>query len=196
MMSIMNNKTHVNRITNTTSLFGALLEDRIIMINGVIDENLSATVIAQMLYLDAIDHSPIQLYLNSPGGIASFGIYDCIQNLHSPVQTLCIDSASSMGAFLLSSGTKGLRAATPNARIMIHQIASSVGGKFTDIKIQTREMQITKDKLNKILAKNTGKSIEEIEKDTENGDYYMSAEEALEYGLIDKILYPEEKNKT
>jgi len=193
MMPIMNTTVNEHTITNTNSLFGALLNDRIIMVNSVIDENLAATVIAQMLYLDALGNSPIQMYINSPGGIvqsAGLGIFDCMNHVKSKIITICIAQASSMGAFLLSAGQESY--ALPNSRIMIHAVSGAVQGQFTDIQIQASEIQKTNDKLNKILAKNTGKTVEEIKKDTER-DYFMSAEEAVEYGIIDAVLYPPKK---
>lgn len=174
-------------------IFSRLLKSRIILLSGEINDSLSSSVIAQLLYLDSINHDDISIYINSPGGSVSAGlaIYDTINFIKSSVSTICIGMAASMGAFLLSSGEKGKRIALPNSEIMIHQPLGGAEGQATEIKIVAEHILKTKEKLNKILAKNTGKSIKKIEHDTDR-DYYLSAEEALEYGIVDKII--EKKN--
>ena len=170
-------------------IFSRLLKERIILLSGEIDDNLSNVIIAQLLYLDSISNEDINLYINSPGGSVSAGlaIYDTMNFLKSDVSTTCIGLAASMGAFLLSSGKKGKRYALPNSEIMIHQPLGGVQGQATEIKIVAEHILKTKEKLNQILSINTGKQIEEIEKDTER-DHFLQANEALEYGLIDKII--------
>ena len=174
-------------------IFSRLLKSRIILLSGEINDSLSSSVIAQLLYLDSINHDDISIYINSPGGSVSAGlaIYDTINFIKSSVSTICIGMAASMGAFLLSSGEKGKRIALPNSEIMIHQPLGGAEGQATEIKIVAEHILKTKEKLNRILAKNTGKSIKKIEHDTDR-DYYLSAEEALEYGIVDKII--EKKN--
>lgn len=174
-------------------IFSRLLKSRIILLSGEINDSLSSSVIAQLLYLDSINHDDISIYINSPGGSVSAGlaIYDTMNFIKSSVSTICIGMAASMGAFLLSSGEKGKRIALPNSEIMIHQPLGGAEGQATEIKIVAEHILKTKEKLNKILAKNTGKSIKKIEHDTDR-DYYLSAEEALEYGIVDKII--EKKN--
>lgn len=174
-------------------IFSRLLKSRIILLSGEINDSLSSSVIAQLLYLDSINHDDISIYINSPGGSVSAGlaIYDTMNFIKSSVSTICIGMAASMGAFLLSSGEKGKRIALPNSEIMIHQPLGGAEGQATEIKIVAEHILKTKEKLNKILAKNTGKSIKKIEHDTDR-DYYLSAEESLEYGIVDKII--EKKN--
>ncbi|NLK70170.1 MAG: ATP-dependent Clp endopeptidase proteolytic subunit ClpP [Clostridiales bacterium] len=173
-------------------IFSRLLNDRIIMLSDEVNDVTASLVVAQLLYLESQDaEKDINLYINSPGGSVTSGlaIYDTIQYIKCDVCTICIGLAASMGAFLLSSGTKGKRFALPNSEIMIHQplIAGGLSGQATDIKIRADHLMRTKQKLNRILAENTGKPIEVVEADTER-DNFMSAEEALEYGLIDKVI--------
>lgn len=170
-------------------IYSRLLEDRIIFLTGEINDQVANTVVAQLIYLEGKNpDKDIYMYINSPGGSVSagFAIYDTINYIKCDVSTICIGLAASMGAFLLSSGARGKRVALPNSKIMIHQPLGGAQGQASDIEIQAREMQKTKQKLNEILARNTGKSIEEIARDTDR-DNYMSAEEAQNYGLVDKI---------
>ena len=173
-------------------IFSRLLKNRIILLNGEIDDSVSNSVVAQLLYLDSISHDDISLYINSPGGSVSSGlaIYDTMNFVKSDVSTICIGLAASMGAFLLSSGTKGKRYSLPNSEIMIHQPLGGASGQATEIKIACEHILELKNKLNKILSKNTGKSLKIIEKDTDR-DNYMSSNDALKYGIIDEII----KNK-
>ncbi len=170
-------------------LYSRLLEDRIIILGGEITSASANIIISELLYLDSINHQDISLYINSPGGSVTDGmaIYDTINFIKSDVSTICIGMAASMGAFLLSSGTKGKRYSLPNSEIMIHQPLGGVEGQATEIKIVAEHILKLKDKLNKLLAFNTGKDINIIEKDTDR-DNYMSADESLNYGIIDKIL--------
>lgn len=174
-------------------IFSRLLADRIIFLGEEVSNTSASLIIAQMLFLEAQDPAKdIQLYINSPGGsvTAGFAIYDTMQYIKCDVSTICIGLAASFGAFLLTGGAKGKRIALPNAEIMIHQPAihgNGVQGQATDIKIISDHMQKSKERLNHILAENTGRSIEEIWIDTER-DNYMSAQEALEYGVIDRII--------
>ncbi|MGI6329287.1 MAG: ATP-dependent Clp protease proteolytic subunit [Bacilli bacterium] len=170
-------------------LFSRLLEDRIILLCGEITNSLSNSIVAQLLYLDSLNQEDINLYINSNGGsiTAGMAIYDTMNYIKSDVITICIGIAASMGAFLLSSGKKGKRYSLPNAEILIHQPIGGVEGQATEIKIVAEHILKTKEKLNKMLAENTNKDIKEIEKDTER-DYFMSAEEALNYGIVDQIL--------
>ena len=171
-------------------LYSRLLEDRIILLSGEINDAVANTVVAQLIYLEGKDSTKdISLYINSPGGSVSAGmaIYDTMNYIKCDVSTICIGMAASMGAFLLSSGAKGKRYALPNSEIMIHQPLGGAQGQASDIKIQAEHILKTKAKLNKILAENTGKKLAVIEKDTDR-DNYMSAEEALAYGLIDKVF--------
>jgi len=170
-------------------IFSRLLKERIIFISGEIDDNLANSVIAQLLYLDSINHNDIYLYINSPGGSITSGmaIYDTIKFVKSDVSTICLGIAASMAAFLLSSGKKGKRFILPNSEVMIHQPLGGAHGQATEIKIAAERILKLKEKLNQILSDNTGKSIDIINKDTER-DYFMSSNEALEYGIIDKII--------
>lgn len=170
-------------------LYSKLLDNRIIFISGVIDDDISNTVIAELLYLDSVSNDDIYLYINSVGGSVSSGlaIYDTMNLVRSDICTLGIGTAASMGAFLLSSGTVGKRYSLPNTNIMIHQVLSSFEGCTNNIKDSTDRIIELQKKLNKILSKNTKKSIKKIENDIKK-DFYMSAVEACEYGLIDKIL--------
>lgn len=172
-------------------IFSRLLNDRIIFLSEEVNDTTASLVVAQMLYLEAQDpDKDIQFYINSPGGSITSGmaIYDTMQYIKADVSTICIGMAASMGAFLLSSGAKGKRIALPNAEIMIHQPSGGSQGQATDIEIQAKRILQMKEKLNKILAENTGKSVEQITRDCER-DYFMTAEEAKEYGLIDKVIY-------
>ena len=178
-------------------IYSRLLEDRIIFLNGEIDDSSANLVIAQLIYLEGKDpNKDIFLYINSPGGSVSagFAIYDTMKYIKCDVTTICIGLAASMGAFLLSSGTKGKRFALPNAEIMIHQPLGGASGQASDIQIQAQHIQKIKVKLNKILSENTGKELKEIEKDTDR-DNYMSADEAKKYGLIDQIFVSRKSKK-
>ena len=171
-------------------IFSRLLNDRIIVLSDEVNDATASLVVAQLLYLEAQDpEKDISLYINSPGGsvTAGFAIYDTMQYIKCDVSTICMGMAASMGAFLLSAGTKGKRYALPNSDIMIHQPSGGAQGQATEIEITAKHILQTKAKLNKILAENTGKPIEVIAQDTER-DNFMSAEEALEYGLIDKVI--------
>lgn len=172
-------------------IFSRLLNDRIVMLSEEVNDTTASLIVAQLLYLEAQDpDKDIQFYINSPGGSVTAGmaIYDTMQYIKCDVSTICIGMAASMGAFLLSSGAKGKRLALPNAEIMIHQPSGGTQGQASDIKIQAEWMLRTREKLNRILAENTGKSIEQIAVDTER-DNFMPAEEAAQYGLIDKVIY-------
>lgn len=173
-------------------IYSRLLNDRIIMLSEDVNETTASLIVAQLLYLEAQDpDKDIQFYINSPGGNIKDGmaIYDTMQYIKPDVSTICVGMAASMGAFLLSSGAKGKRIALPNAEIMIHQpLVQGMQGQATDIKIHADHLLATKNRLNRILAENTGKTLEEIERDCER-DNFMTAEEAKEYGLIDKVIY-------
>ena len=170
-------------------IFSRLLKERIIFISGEINDSLANSVIAELLYLDSLNHDDISIYINSPGGSVSSGmaIYDTMNFIESDVSTICCGMAASMAAFLLSSGTRGKRFILPNADVMIHQPLGGAQGQATDIKIASDRIINLKHRLNKILAKNTGKALKKIEKDTER-DNYLSADEALAYGIVDKII--------
>lgn len=171
-------------------IFSRLLNDRIIVLSDEVNDATASLVVAQLLYLEAQDpEKDISLYINSPGGsvTAGFAIYDTMQYIKCDVSTICMGMAASMGAFLLSAGAKGKRYALPNSDIMIHQPSGGAQGQATEIEITAKHILKTKAKLNKILAENTGKPIEVITQDTER-DNFMSADEALEYGLIDKVI--------
>ena len=171
-------------------IFSRLLNDRIIMLSEEVNDTTASLIVAQLLYLEAQDpDKDIQFYINSPGGVIPSGlaIYDTMQYIKCDVSTICIGMAASMGAFLLSAGTKGKRLALPNAEIMIHQPSGGAQGQATDIQIQARRIQSMKQKLNQILAANTGRPLEQIAADTER-DNFMTAQEALAYGLIDKVI--------
>lgn len=170
-------------------IYSRLLKDRIIILSGEINDTLSNNIVAMLLYLDSINHDDISIYINSPGGIITSGmaIYDTINFIKSDVSTICIGMAASMAAIILSSGTKGKRYILPNGEVMIHQPLGGAEGQATDINIVANHILNLKNKLNRILSNNTGKDIKDIELDTER-DHYLSSEEALEYGLIDKIL--------
>ena len=173
-------------------IYSRLLKERIIFLVGPVDDHTANLVVAQLLFLESENpDKDIYFYINSPGGSVTAGmsIYDTMKFIKPDVQTLCLGQAASMGAFLLSAGTKGKRFALPNSCIMIHQplISGGLGGQASDIEIHARELLKLKEKLNKILADHTGKSIEEVERDTDR-DNFMSAQEAMEYGLIDKVI--------
>ena len=171
-------------------IYSRLLKDRIIMLSGEINDAVASSIVAQLLFLEAQDpDKDIYFYINSPGGVitSGFSIFDTMNYIKPDIVTICIGQAASMGAFLLASGTQGKRYALPNARIMIHQPLGGAQGQATDILIQAEEIKRLKDTLNKILAEKTGKKVKQIEKDTDR-DNFMSAEEAVEYGLIDRVL--------
>lgn len=170
-------------------IYSRLLKDRIIFIGGTIEDHMANNIIAQLLFLASEDDKKeIQIYINSPGGSVTAGlaIYDTMKYIKPDVSTICIGMAASMGAFLLAGGKKGMRYALPNSKILIHQVMGGFEGQASDIKIQATEVLKTKDQINKILATNTGQKLSKIEIDTDR-DFFMRAEEALKYGIIDKI---------
>ena len=172
-------------------IFSRLLNDRIIFLSEEVNDATASLIVAQMLYLEAQDpDKDIQFYINSPGGSVTAGmaIYDTMQYIKCDVATITIGMADAMGAFLLSAGTKGKRMALPNAEIMIHQPSAGTQGQITDMAIHLKRLQVIKERMNKIMADNTGRSIEEVTAACER-DNFMSAEEALEFGLIDKVIY-------
>lgn len=176
-------------------IYSRLLKDRIIFLSEEIDEHNANLVIAQLLFLDAQDNNQeIKMYINCPGGSVTDGlaIYDTMQHIQAPVSTICIGLAASMAAVLLASGAKGKRFALPNSEILIHQVMGGASGQASDIKIKAEQILKIKSRLNKILQKHTKQNLAKIEKDTDR-DYYMTAEEALAYGLVDKILEHKEK---
>ena len=171
-------------------IYSRLLKDRIIFLGGPIDDNVANLIMAQLLFLDSEDNKKdISIYINSPGGSVTAGmaIYDTMQYVGSDVATICIGQAASAAAVLLAAGKKGKRFALPNARVMIHQVMGGAEGQATDIEIQTREIMRIKKAINEVMARHTGKSIDTIEKDTDR-DYYLSANEAKKYGLIDEVI--------
>ena len=171
-------------------IYSRLLKDRIIMLSGEVNDQVASSIVAQLLFLEAQDpDKDIYFYINSPGGVITSGLsmFDTMNYIKPDIVTICIGQAASMGAFLLASGTKGKRYALPNARIMIHQPSGGAQGQSTDIQIQAQEIQRLKDTLNQVLAEKTGKKAKQIEKDTER-DNFMSSQEAMDYGLIDKVL--------
>ena len=171
-------------------IFSRLLNDRIIFLSEEVNDTTASLIVAQLLYLEAQDpDKDIQFYINSPGGVVTAGlaIYDTMQYIKCDVSTICIGMAASMGAFLLSSGTKGKRLALPNAEIMIHQPSAGTQGQITDMALHLKRLEVVKKRMNRILAENTGKSIEQVTVDCER-DNFMSAQEALEYGLIDRVI--------
>lgn len=171
-------------------IYSRLLKDRVVILSGEIDDMMASSIIAQLLFLEAEDpQKDIFVYVNSPGGVITSGlsIYDTMNYIKPDISTICIGQAASMGAFLLSSGTKGKRYALPNARIMIHQPLGGARGQASDIEIQAKEILYQKSELNKILAKNTGQNIKKIQSDTDR-DFFMSAKEAKDYGIIDDVL--------
>ena len=172
-------------------IFSRLLNDRIIMLSEEVNDATASLIVAQLLYLEAQDpDKDIQFYINSPGGSVTAGmaIYDTMQYIKADVSTICVGMAASMGAFLLAAGAKGKRIALPNAEIMIHQPSGGSRGQASDIKIQADQILRIRETLNRILAENTGKSVEQIAQDTER-DHFLTAQEAVEYGLIDKVIY-------
>lgn len=170
-------------------IYSRLLKDRIILLNGEINDNTANSIVAQLLFLDSENNDDISIYINSPGGSITSGmaIYDTMNIIKSDVSTICIGMSASMAAFLLSSGTKGKRYILPNAEVMIHQPLGGAQGQATEIKIAAEHILKLKDKLNKILSKNTNQPLEKIQNDTER-DYFLDAEEAKQYGIIDKII--------
>ena len=181
-----------SRVERSYDIFSRLLNDRIIMLSDQVNDTTASLVVAQLLYLESQDtEKDISLYINSPGGsvTAGFAIYDTMNYIKCDVSTICIGMAASMGAFLLSAGAKGKRFALPNSEIMIHQplIGGGLGGQQTDIMIHAKNLERTRDRLESILAANTGKTLEQIHIDCER-DNYMMAQEAMEYGLIDKVI--------
>jgi ATP-dependent Clp protease protease subunit len=179
-----------NRGERAYDIYSRLLKDRIIFLGAPIDDIFANLVIAQLLFLEAEDpEKDINLYVNSPGGsvTAGLGIYDTMQYVKPPINTICLGQAASMGAFLLAAGTKGKRFALPNARVMIHQPMGGFQGQATEIDIHAREILKIRERLNEIMAKHTGQPLEKISLDTER-DYFLSAEEAKQYGLIDEVI--------
>ena len=179
-----------NRGERAYDIYSRLLKDRIIFLGSAIDNEVANLIVAQMLFLESEDpEKDINFYINSPGGVVTAGmaIYDTIQYIKPDVATVCIGQAASMGALLLAAGTSGKRFALPNARIMIHQPLGGAQGQATDIKIQATEILRMKDSLNEILAKHTGQDIEKVAADTER-DFFMSSEQALEYGIVDRVV--------
>lgn len=185
------------RTERAYDIYSRLLKDRIIFLGSVIDDNVSNVIIAQMLHLEAEDpEKDIYMYVNSPGGSVSAGmaIYDTMQYIRPDVSTICIGQASSMGAFLLAAGSAKKRFALPNSRIMIHQPLGGTRGQATDIEIQAKEILTIKKSLNEILHKHTGQSIKKLEKDTDR-NFFMSAEEAQNYGIIDEVIVTRKQEK-
>ena len=179
-----------NRGERSYDIFSRLLNDRIVMLSEEVNDTTASLIVAQLLYLEAQDpDKDIQFYINSPGGSVTAGmaIYDTMQYIKCDVSTICIGMAASMGAFLLSSGTKGKRYALPNAEIMIHQPSAGTQGQVTDMAIHLKRLEIIKQRMNRIMADNTGKSVETVTADCER-DNFMTAEQAVEYGLIDKVI--------
>ncbi|MBT3690021.1 ATP-dependent Clp endopeptidase proteolytic subunit ClpP [bacterium] len=185
--TVIEKSTHGERAYD---IYSRLLKERIIFLGEAVDDRVANNVIAQMLFLESQDaKSDIKLYLNTPGGSVTDGlaIYDTMQYIKCDVSTLCLGMAASMGALLLSAGAKGKRFALPNSQILIHQVMGGVQGQASDIKIKAEQILKIKDRLNQILVKHTGKDLKNVEKDTDR-DYYMTADEALKYGLIDKVI--------
>lgn len=179
-----------NRGERSYDIYSRLLKDRIIFLSGEINDDVADLIVAQLLFLEADDpEKDIQIYINSPGGSVSagFAIYDTIQYIKPDVSTICIGRAASMGAFLLAAGTIGKRFALPNAEIMIHQPLGGAQGQASDIKIQAEKILQVKEQLNKILSERTGQDIEKIAVDTDR-DFYMGSDEAVEYGIIDRVI--------
>lgn len=182
-----------NRGERAYDIYSRLLKDRIIMIGTGIDDNVANSVVSQLLFLQAQDpEKDIFLYINSPGGSVTAGmaIYDTIQHIKPDVQTICLGMAASMGSFLLAAGAKGKRFALPNAEVMIHQPLGGAQGQATEIEIAAKHILRTREKLNKILAERTDQPLDKIEKDTDR-DFFMTAEEAKEYGIVDEVMEPE-----
>ena len=177
-------------------IYSRLLKDRIIILSGEIDDNMSNSIVAQLLYLDGISHEDISLYINSPGGsiTAGMAIYDTMNYISSRVATICVGMAASMAAFILSSGEVGMRYCLENSEVMIHQPLGGVQGQATEIKIAAERILKLKTKINKILSLNTKQNIKKIEKDTER-DNFMDSKEALNYGIVDEVLSKKENSK-
>ncbi len=184
--TVVEKSTHGERAYD---IYSRLLKERIIFLGAPINDVVANTIIAQMLFLDSQSNKDIKLYINTPGGSVTAGmaIYDTMQYLKSPVSTICVGMAGSMGAVLLAAGEPGKRFALPNSEIMLHQVMGGIEGQATDVKIRAEHILQIKEKINKILAKHTKQSINKIEKDSDR-DYYLSAEQAQKYGLIDKII--------
>ncbi|MDA8059054.1 MAG: ATP-dependent Clp endopeptidase proteolytic subunit ClpP [Leptospirillum sp.] len=181
---------HTSRGERSYDIYSRLLKERIIFLGTPIDDNVANLVIAQLLFLESEDASKdINIYINSPGGVvtAGFAIYDTMQYIKPDVSTICVGQAASMGAFLLAAGAKGKRFALPNARVMIHQPLGGFQGQATDIAIHAKEILKMKSHLNELLSHHTGQSLQRIEQDTER-DYFLSADESKEYGLVDKVM--------
>lgn len=179
-----------NRGERSYDIYSRLLKDRIIFLSGEVNNQMADLIVAQLLFLESEDpDKDIQIYINSPGGSVSAGmaIYDTMQYIKPDVSTICIGMAASMGAFLLLAGTKGKRYALPNADVMIHQPLGGAQGQASDIKIQAEKILAVRERLNKIIAEKTGQPLEKVERDTDR-DYYMTAEEAKEYGVIDEVI--------
>ncbi|MFC3420256.1 ATP-dependent Clp endopeptidase proteolytic subunit ClpP [Salinicoccus hispanicus] len=186
-----------NRGERAYDIYSRLLKDRIIMIGTGIDDNVANSVVSQLLFLQAQDpEKDIFLYINSPGGSVTAGmaIYDTIQHIKPDVQTICLGMAASMGSFLLAAGAKGKRFALPNAEVMIHQPLGGAQGQATEIEIAAKHILRTREKLNKILAERTDQPLDKIERDTDR-DFFMTADEAKEYGLVDEVMEPEKLQK-
>ena len=183
---------HTGHTERTYDIYSRLLEDRIVFLRHAIDDDVANVVIAQMLFLAAKDPAKgINLYINSPGGVVTAGlaIYDTIRHVKCDVATICIGQAASVAALLLAGGSKGRRSALPNSRILIHQVYGGAQGQAADVKIQTDELLRVRDQVNRILSEHTGQTIKKISKDTDR-DFFMSPEEAVEYGLVDRIFVP------
>lgn len=176
-------------VEKSFDIYSRLLKDRIVFLSGEINDEVANLIVSELLYLDSLNNEDIYLYINSPGGSVTAGmaIYDTMNFIKCDVSTICVGMCASMAAFLLSSGAKGKRVCLKNGEVMIHQPLGGVQGQATEIKIHAERIIKLKEKLNKILASNTGKDIKKIEIDTER-DYYLDSEEALEYGLVDKVL--------
>ena len=176
-------------VEKSFDIYSRLLKDRIVFLSGEINDEVANLIVSELLYLNSLNNEDIYLYINSPGGSVTAGmaIYDTMNFIKCDVSTICVGMCASMAAFLLSSGTKGKRVCLKNGEVMIHQPLGGVQGQATEIKIHAERIIKLKEKLNKILASNTGKDIKKIQRDTER-DYYLDGEEALEYGLVDKVL--------
>jgi len=186
-----------NRGERSFDIYSRLLKDRIVFLGGEVDDDVANLVVAQMLFLEMENpDADISLYINSPGGsiTAGMAIYDTMQHVKCPVRTVCVGMAASMGAFLLMAGEKGKRCALPNSEVMIHQPLGGASGQASDVKIRAEWLVKTKQKMNRLMADMTGQTLSKIEKDADR-DYFMSAKEALEYGIIDEIYEPRGKKK-
>lgn len=179
-----------NQGERSYDIFSRLLKERIIFVDGVVEDGMADLVVAQLLFLESVDpKADINMYINSPGGVvtAGLGVYDTMNYIQPDIRTICIGQAASMGAMLLSNGTKGKRYSLPSSRIMIHQVSGGAEGQTSDVRIQAKEMERINDLLTEYMADNVGKSFEQAKKDMDR-DYFMSANEALEYGIIDKVI--------